>query len=163
MWCKWRDGEEDNSESESESASTNIVRQSLFPQLKWMSSLQNFTYIKKGIRAHFNDHICFHRLFDWFLSLQDPPKCLEQFWILSLQEATLCWESHLQSSLTHLCLGKKTTFQPEMKKITHLGGIHSFSAIPHMPNLKFIQGYCSSSLVRIEMLTTELIYLSMNK
>jgi len=135
---EWQQYEEDISVSETER---------WIAQLKWMSSLQKFTYIKKG--SHHFDHLCFNELLNWYwLLIATNDSQVKQLWVQGGLKENLRLKSGTESSITHLCLGYKTDFNHELSKITHLGGIHSFSSLPHLPHLKFMQGYCSSSEVR---------------
>ena len=134
---EWQQYEEDIPSQETER---------LISKLEWMSFLQKFTYIKKG--SHYYDHFCINELLNWYgllISTNDCP--MKQLWVQGGSKESFHLKSSQESSLTHLCLGHKTEFDPKLKMVTHLGGVHSFSSLPYLPHLKFMQGYCSSSEV----------------
>lgn len=120
----------------------------LFPYLGWMRSLESFIFIKRG--SHKLPHDLFlSELLSWMYSspLDDrKPHGLQRLWVQEYSVADALTDDHLSgtSSFKSLLLGDNLridTTHPSFHQLEHLGGI-GFAQLAHLPELKYIRGYC---------------------
>ena len=147
--CFYADDNEDDEHSldheEFDQASEKVIhvaRKQFYPLLAWMSSLKNFVYIKRG-RQNKQDY-CFED-FCRYLFEELKPQTLECVWVPFNHNDFDC--TYLLTSAKCLSLGHLPMQVPPSSTITQLGRVLFSSITSPLPNLRFIQGYCSSTVV----------------
>ena len=114
---------------------------------EWMRGLESFIFVKRG--SHKLPHDVFlPELLSWMFKIDDERKpCrLERLWVQEYLASDVLDDQHLSGiqRVKSILLGDHLRIDidhPRFHRLQHVGGI-GFSELVHLPDLKYVRGYC---------------------
>lgn len=127
------------------------ARLNLFPCLDWMAALKSLVIVKRGsgMSTNYPDE-CVKELLNWIFHRYQM-RSLERLWIQESEVQLVVSRSQIATpSIKSLLLGSHLRFEIDEEQFSHLhhlGGV-GFTGLSHLPEIRYIRGYCIDDTVR---------------
>lgn len=132
-----------------------------FPNLDWMASLKSLIILKRGFgMSSTHPDALVIAMLKWIFS-EHKMQNLQRLWIQEAEACKIISKSRLTTpSIKSLLLGSQVPFeldeQPLFQSLQHLGEV-GFTALSHLPEIRYIRGYCINNDVPEELLLLMLL------